>query len=418
MASLTRRLLNRAPVAYAARTLPGGLTGGTRNDAIGHMQAYGQVSTLFSVVSRIFDAVSRVEWHLYRTNTDARRVTATGQENERTEVIRHAALNIWLNPNPHYTNTELVQTIQQHQDLTGEWVLAVVRAQGINLPIELWPIRPDRITPIPHPTDFLAGYIYHGPNGEQVPLQLDEIIHSKLPNPLDPYRGLGPVQSALVDLDSARYSAEWNRNFFLNSAEPGGHLETDLNLEDDEFKQLTTRWREQHQGVYNAHRVAVLEGGVKWKDRQFNMRDMQFNELRGLSREIIREAFGMHPHMLGLTEDVNKANAQEAERHFARWLVQTRVDRITEKLNRSLLPMFGTTGQGVEFATPRVVPEDREADDRERQSKAEAFKALVEAGVDESDAAMAVGLPQMKIKPKPQPAPLPAQQGNEPAASV
>ncbi|NIS37117.1 MAG: phage portal protein, partial [Actinobacteria bacterium] len=73
---------------------------------------------------------------------------------------------------------------------------------------------------------FLAGFLYHGPNGEQVPLSLDEVIHIRYPNPLDPYRGLGPVQSAMIDLDSARYSAEWNRNFFVNSAEPGGHLET------------------------------------------------------------------------------------------------------------------------------------------------------------------------------------------------
>jgi HK97 family phage portal protein len=414
--SLIGKLINRAPISYAPRTFSAGIPGGSRNDFTGHMQAYGRVSTLFSVVSRITDAVSRVDWELYRKNTDGRRVNAVGTEVERTEVIRHAALNVWLKPNRFYTNTELLQTIQQHQELTGEWWLVVVRAEGFNIPIELWPVRPDRMTPVPHPTEFLAGYIYTGPNGEQVPLRLDEVISSKLPNPLDPYRGLGPVQSALVDLDSARYSAEWNRNFFLNSAEPGGHLETDMNLDDDDFKRLQTQWREQHQGVWNAHRVAVLEGGVKWKDRQFTMKDMQFNELRGLSREIIREAFGIHPHMLGLTEDVNKANAQEAERHFARWLVQPRVDRITEKLNYSLLPMFGVTGEGVEFTAPRVVPEDREADDRERQSKAEAFKALVEAGVDENDAAMAVGLPPMKIKP--QPAPQPAQQENGPAANV
>lgn len=406
MPSLIGKIINRAPVTYTTRSAGNFLSLTSTNTMTNQMRQYGQVSTLFSVVSRITDATSRVEWEMNRKNTDGRRVTATGQETERVQVIRHAALNLWHNPNPFYTNTELVSTIQQHQDLTGEWWLIVARAEGIDLPIELWPVRPDRMTPVPDPDNYLLGYFYQGPDGEKIPLQLDEVICSKLPNPLDPYRGLGPVQAAMIDLDSARYSAEWNRNFFLNGAEPGGHLETESNLEDEEFKDLTTRWREQHQGVWNAHRVAVLEGGVKWKDRQFTQKDMQFSELRGISREIIREAFGIHPHMLGLTEDVNKANAQEAERHFAKWVVQPRVDRITEKLNRSLLPMFGTTGQGVEFAAPRVVPEDREADDRERQSKAEAYKTLVDANVDPADAAKVTGLPEMKvIEPKPQPMP-------------
>jgi hypothetical protein len=47
---------------------------------------------------------------------------------------------------------------------------------------------------------------------------------------MDPYRGMGVVQTILVDLDATRASAEWNRNFFLNSAEPGGIVEVDRRL--------------------------------------------------------------------------------------------------------------------------------------------------------------------------------------------
>lgn len=403
MTSLLGKVLNRTTrPSYTAQGPRQGSPLLARNDAVNQMRQYGSVSTLFSTVFRIADATAQVEWHLHRRNTDRRRTTATGEPQLGEEVIRHAALGLWNHPNDFMTQQDLVEAAQQHLDLTGEGVLVVVRAEGLDLPIELWPVRPDRITPVPHPTEFLAGYIYTGPNGERVPLALDEVIHLKYPNPLDPYRGLGPVQSAMVDLDSARYSAEWNRNFFLNSAEPGGHLETDFNLEDEEFEDLQTRWREQHQGVWNAHRVAVLEGGVKWKERQFNMRDMQFNELRGLSREIIREAFGIHAHMLGITENVNKANAQEGERSFARWLTTPRIRRWKNALNFKLLPMFGSTGDGVAFQPDRVVPEDREADDRERESKAEAFKILVDAGIEPDDAARVAGLPQMRSREIPE----------------
>jgi len=38
-------------------------------------------------------------------------------------------------------------------------------------------------------------------------------------------------------------------------------------LEDDEFKRVTSRWREQHQGVAQAHRIAVIEDGAEWIER-------------------------------------------------------------------------------------------------------------------------------------------------------
>jgi HK97 family phage portal protein len=259
------------------------------------------------------------------------------------------------------------------------------------------------MSPVPHPTKFLSGYVYTGPGGEQVPLGLEDVIQIKMPNPRDPYRGLGPVQSILVDLDAIRYSAEWNRNFFLNSAEPGGIIEAPERLTDPEFKEFTERWREQHQGIGAAHRVAILEK-MSWKDRSISQRDMQFVELRKVAREVVREAFGIHGHMLGLSEDVNKANAEAGAASFGKWLVRPRLERIKGVVNARLLPMFGMTAEGLELDHDDPEPPDRESDDRERTSKAQAFKTLIDAGVDPADAAMLCGWPSVKMVERP-PAP-------------
>jgi phage portal protein BeeE len=208
------------------------------------------------------------------------------------------------------------------------------------------------------------------------------------------------VQAVLTDLDAAKYSAEWNRNFFLNSAEPGGIIEFSERMEDEEFNEFAERWREQHQGVSAAHRVAILERG-KWVDRTITQRDMQFAELRKVSREVIREAFGIHGHMLGLSEDVNKANAEAGAASFGKWLVRPRLERIKGAVNSKLLPMFGQPAQGLELDHDNPEPPDRESDDRERTSKATAFKTLVQAGVDPDDAAAMCGMPAMRMVKKP-----------------
>jgi HK97 family phage portal protein len=392
------KLLNRSPVTYAPRgNSIGRLLQRNPNDTAAQMGAMSSIGTLFSIVNRTSNATSQVNWRLYRKQVDGRRVTPMPGDLQRTEVTKHAAIDLWNTPNPYMDGNYFREACQQHLDLVGESTIVIARSPLSPMPLELWPVRPDRMTPIPHPTEFLRGWIYTGPDGEQVPLGVDDVLQIKMPNPLDPYRGLGPVQALLTDLDSARYSAEWNRNFFRNSAEPGGVVEFSDELDDEEFETFQKRWRDTHQGVGNAHRVAILEMGAKWVPTQFSPKDMQFAELRGVSREIIREGFGIHGHMLGLSQDVNKANAEAGEISFARWLVFPRAQRWKAMLNCRLLPMF--QADTVEFDHDRVVPEDREADDRERNSKANAAAALASVKLWEPDDILqAVGLPPMSVQ--------------------
>jgi HK97 family phage portal protein len=395
-------LFARSPVPQAPRTssrdglfnIIAGRGASTQEKMKRGMEQYGEVSTAYGIVSRLAETTAMVGWHLYRKQQDGRRVYR--EVETRTEVTRHAVIDLLAQPNPLMDWPEFCETSIQHFDTAGEfwWVAAFgsIRAAG---PIELWPMRPDRVKIVTDPYDALTGYIYVGPDGEQVPLTVDQVIHQRRPNPLDIYRGLGPMQALTLKLDSNRLAAEYNRNFFLNSAEPGGIIEVEDRLDDDEFRELMMRWREQHQGVANAHRVAILEQG-KWVERKFSMKDMAFPELAELSREDIREAFGYPKGMTGATEDVNKAVADANERMFGRYLLVPRAEKIKSAINSQLLPMFGTTTKNLEYDYEDPVPEDREADSTDRITKAQALKMFVEAGMDWADALEMVGLPQAK----------------------
>src|SRR6202035_2122954 len=224
-------------------------------------------------------------------------------------------------PNAFMTGFMLREYGQTYLDLTGESYFVVQRDGRATFPTGLWPVRPDRMEPVPHTEKFLAGYVYSGPSGEAVPLQVDEVIMVKYPNPYDIYHGLGPIQAILVDIDAAKYSAQWNRNFFLTSATPGGVIQVDKRLSDDEWNEFTNRWRESHRGMGAAHRVAVLEQGAVWVPNAHSQRDMDFAGLRHISRDVIREAFAMHKAILGQSDDVNRANSQTAQENFEAFLI-------------------------------------------------------------------------------------------------
>jgi HK97 family phage portal protein len=400
-----------APVPYSGRstvTVPWAQPLGTE----AQMRAMGSVGTLFSIVNRTSVSSSAVNWRLWRK-------ARSGKPEDRVEVTTHAALAVLNKPNDFYTRQELVEAGQQHIDLTGEGYLIIARHAAMSVPFELWPVRPDRMSPIPDRDNFLVGWVYTSPDGEKIPLPRADVIQIRMPNPLDPYRGMGPVQALLADLDSIKYSAEWNRNFFLNSAEPGGIIEVDRRLSDDEFDEMTTRWREQHQGVAQAHRVAVLEQ-AKWVDRKFSMRDMQFAELRQIAGDTIREAFGMPKFAVGIVEDVNRATAEASKAWFAEELTVPRVERWKQALNNDFLPQFGSTATGLEFDYDDPVPANSEANNADRESKALAAQAYVSAGYTGDSVIKALDLPsdlvwEKPAKPTPPAAPPPpAQDGPVP----
>lgn len=376
----------KSPIRYTGRHT-GWLAGSGATG--GPLDAMAANSTLFSIVRLNATSTAQVDWHLFRKKTDGRRVYGP-VDGDRREVTQHAALNLLNKPNPLMTRNELVERAQQHIDLAGECFWVVERVGSI--PIELWPARPDRMEEVPSDDGkSLQGWIYNGPDGEKVPFLADEVIHIQMPSPTNPYRGISPVHSLLVDLESASAASRYNLKFFRNSAAPGGVIEAERNLSDPEFDEFNERWRETHQGVSNAHRVAILENGMKWIDAKNTMRDMQFAELRNLSREMIREGYGTHAHMLGMSEDVNRANADAASADYARWQQVPRLERFKLALNEVLLPMFGVTD--VEFDYDNPVPENEEACNAERDSKVKAACMLIDRGFDPEETLAAIGLP-------------------------
>jgi HK97 family phage portal protein len=403
-------MFNRAPVPYTSRRGQGfrDLMDRVTNDAAAQMDAMAANGTLFSIVNRTSTAFARVKWHMHQFPSYKRSDAICSLCEEKGVKLyegSHPAMDVWNEPNPFYTQMEFAESYQQHVDLTGEgwWVL---NYGPLGIPDSMWIVRPDKMAPNRHPTEFLAGYTYLGPDGEKIPLRNDEVVQIRLPNPKDPWRGMGPVQAMLYNIDSMRYSAEWNRRFFLNDASPGGVIEIgdkdSALMDDDEFDEFQARWAESHRGVRNAHRVALIEKGGKWIDRSYSQRDMQFTELRRVGREEMWEAFGISKALLGIVEDVNRGNNDAQRAMFAELLTVPRLDRAKGALNKDFLPRFGKDqNKKFEFAYISPVPEDREANNAERTSKAEAYKTLTDAGVHPDDAAKVVGLPPMRHVDRP-----------------
>lgn len=407
MRSLVGALLNRAPVSFSS--VPRAFSGSGRwgRSTATELGATEVSATLFALINRTSTATAKEKWHMHKRAPGSTCPVPRCPDPDGVKLIpRHPALSVLERPNDFFTRQELFESGQQHVDLTGEgWLL--VSYIG-TMPAELWVARPDRMVVVTSPTEFLLGYIYIGPDGREVPLKRQDVLSMRMPHPRDPYRGLGPVQTVISNIEGGALSAEWNTSFFRNGARPGGIVKLSRRMEQRAFDQLLERWNANHKGAANAGKTAFLEEG-DWIDvKPMSIADMQFVETANLNRDTILLAYGASKFDVGVLEDVNRATAQAARADFAERMTQTRLDRWQGMLNNDFLPLFGATlgnNQVYSLVPTNPVVADQAEKRADDLAAAQVYSELVRAGVAPADAAEVAGLPEMATVGPPQPAP-------------
>jgi len=289
--------------------------------------AYSQVVWVYACVSTIATAVAGTPLKIYRQ-------TAESIE----EVSDSLLARLLSDVNPHISSYDLWEATAAFLELSGNCYWEVERDDE-GAAVAIYPMRPDRVKIVPDRENFVKGYIYEV-NGRTVSLAADEVIHFKYFNPASEYYGLGPIAAIRNSIIVDQYSVAYNKAFFKSGAHPGGVLETDSSLSDEAFNRLRKQWEENHKGTTRAHRIAVLEEGLKYKPVSLSPRDMEFLKQRKMCREEICAVFKVPPALIGLYEYANYANAEHQNRAFWQKTIIPKLRKLEHKLSNSLLPML------------------------------------------------------------------------------
>ena len=314
----------------------------------GLLNAYGQIGWLHAVVFRIALGCSEVEWTLFDTSN----------YDKPKQIFKHPLLTLLHQVNPFQTSNEFIALDTIYNELIGEsfWAL---NFNALGEPAEIILPYPNKMSVVPAQNfPFVKGYVY-GTGADAVPFDVNEIIHFKYPNPLNQYRGLAPARAIGINLDAEQNADKWVNQFFYNSARPDGVIQFDYNLSDEQFDKLKKQWSEKYKGVSKAHQVALLEGGGKYLQIQNTIKDMDFPNLKQKNRDVILGVFGMPQSVMGISENVNKANAEAGDYTFARWIVKPRLDWKKAKIQEQLIPKFRRS-ENLEIGFKEVVPETTE----------------------------------------------------------
>lgn len=303
------------------------------------LSTYSESGWLYACTSKIATSVASTE------------ITATFNGNP----VASKTLDLLERPNPYMSKFEFLELTDTLLSLTGKCFWYITK-NGKGEPVELWVVNPINMVILPDPDIFIKGYIYRV-GTENVPLTTDEVIFINLPNPSNPYDGVGPAQAAGYSIETDKYANQYNRNFFYNNATPDTAILIENSLDDDSFTRMQKQWDDKFRGVDNSKKTAILEGIKDIKNLSTSAKDMDFANLKDKTRDEILGIFGVPKVLLGMTENVNFATADVSKGIFMENVVAPRLRRLSDKINNELVPLFM---ENLEIAFVEKVPGNKD----------------------------------------------------------
>ena len=172
------------------------------------------------------------------------------------------------------------------------------------------------------------------PQGGYVTLRRDEVLH--IPGlGFDGLVGYSPIAMAKNAIGMALATEEYGARFFANGANPGGVLEHPGVIKD--VQRVKDSWNAAYQGSGNAHRVAVLEEGMKFQAIGIPPEQAQFLETRKFQIDEIARIFRVPPHMVGDLEKSSFSNIEQQSLEFVKYTLDPWVVRWEQSLCQALL---------------------------------------------------------------------------------
>lgn len=261
-----------------------------------------QHTVVFAWVRVLSEALAQLPLHVYQYT-----------ENGKERAIKHP-LYFLLHDQPNSEMTSFIfrETLMSHLLIYGNAFSQIIR-NGRGEVVGLYPLTPNRVEVDRDEHNNLiyrySRYDEANPNlkeqGEII-LKAEDVLHIAGLG-FDGLVGYSPIAMAKNAIGISLACEEYGSTFFANGASPSGILEHPGVLNDPE--KVRKAWHNAY-GSGNAHKVAVLEEGMKYQPISIPNNEAQFLETRKFQVEEIARLYRVPLHMIG---DLDRATFSNIE---------------------------------------------------------------------------------------------------------
>lgn len=306
-------------------------------------------SDVFTAVTLIANAAKQIR--LFAVSTDGEALP-----------YEHPLMRLITMPNPRMVQSQFVECCISYLLLSGNRYIERVgpgsteEQRAAAPPVELWPIRPDRMRIIAGPpSQPIAGYLFTGENGQQKRFEPWAILHQKTFHPLNDLYGMAPAEAAGYPIDISNESAALYKKL-LQKGYPAGWI--------------------QPEGDWTDEQIAAFKRGLKQRERDndwlfgqgiaamhtlgFNPENARIVEGRLAAKRDIAAIYRVPPEMMGDTRAKTFANFQEARKSLYTEAALPELVMLVDGLNAWLSPLFDGATIQIDKDSIAALQQDRE----------------------------------------------------------
>jgi len=290
-----------------------------------------QTTAVYACVRILAEAVASLPLHVYEYQDDGGK-----------KLVHDHPLYYLLHdePNPEMTSFVFRETLMSHLLIWGNAYAQIIR-DGTGRVLGLYPLLPDKMD-VQRDDRGNIYYVYSRNSDENpmfkeygdIRLKAEDVLH--IPGlGFDGLIGYSPIAMAKNAVGMTLACEEYGASFFANGANPGGVLEHPGVLKDP--SKVRESWNSVYRGVNNAHKIAVLEEGMKYQQIGIPPEEAQFLETRKFQINEIARLYRIPPHMVGDLDKSSFSNIEQQSLEFVKYTLDPWVIRWEQSLQRSLL---------------------------------------------------------------------------------
>lgn len=298
-----------------------------------------QITTAWSAVRLIAEAVGTLPLHLYRTTAKGRE---RAKDDPRYELVR------WQ-PCDYLTAPEWKESMVVSLATMGQAYNPVTRFESTGRVISIQPVHKSRVTPEVRQDGSI---VYHltDRNGRQRTLTRRDVLPVRGFGGVGDLEGFAPhrmhTNSLALSVAMEKYAAE----FFGSGGRPQGILKTKTEFPGESREQIRAGFAKYLLESRASGELPVLDGETDYQSISTPNNEAQFIESRKLQIAEVARIYRVPLHMLMETEKASYNNTEQANKHFLDYTLLSYLTRIEAALNSCLLePSERTAGMYFEF---------------------------------------------------------------------
>ena len=301
-----------------------------------------QMTAVYSCVRILSEAVAGLPLHLYQY---------TDKSSKEKAVENPLYFLLHDEPNTEMTFFVFRETLMTHLLLWGNAYSQIIR-NGKGEVMGLYPLMPDRMT-VNRDEKGRLYYEYMVSSDDAktlkdgtVRLSPYDVLH--IPGlGFDGLVGYSPIAMAKNAIGLAIAAEEYGSKFYANGATPSGILEYPGTVKEPD--KVRESWNAGFGGSSNAHKIAVLEEGMKYTPISISPNEAQFLETRKFQINEIARIFRVPPHMVGDLEKSSFSNIEQQSLEFVKYTLEPWLVRWEQAMQRSLIPQDDKSKYFIKF---------------------------------------------------------------------